>query len=218
MAVILGYCHIYSQYDPTKVNKKITNLYSQGLQHAEEADFKTAIQLIEQCINIDPKFVDGYLSLGGIYGQLKDYKNSTLYYEKGIAIDSSYSNGYKLPYSINLAGQGRFDEALQAINSLLNNPKIPPGTRRAADFRKSTFEFALDFAARHPNNSYQFSPINLGDSINTASSEYYPSVTINDSLFVFSRRGQGIREDFVESTLVAESSIWPVEEYHWQYQ
>ncbi|HEY7161368.1 MAG TPA: OmpA family protein, partial [Acidobacteriota bacterium] len=45
-------------------------------------------------------------------------------------------------------------------------------------------------------------PINLGDSINTPSSEYYPSITINDSLFVFTRRGAGIREDFVQSTIL----------------
>ena len=51
-------------------------------------------------------------------------------------------------------------------------------------------------------SSYQFTPINLGDSINTVSSEYYPSITINDSLFVFTRRGAGIREDFVESSLL----------------
>ena len=77
-----------------------------------------------------------------------------------------------------------------------------PATKRAAEYRKTTFEFAVDYAAKHSNSSYQFTPVNLGDSINTASSEYYPSITINDSLFVFTRRGAGIREDFVESNLL----------------
>ena len=73
---------------------------------------------------------------------------------------------------------------------------------RAAEYRKKTFQFAVDYAANHSNSSYQFTPVNLGDSINTSSSEYYPSITINDSLFVFTRRGVGIREDFVESTIL----------------
>jgi tetratricopeptide (TPR) repeat protein len=116
---------------------------------------------------------------------MKNYKTSTDNYEKAFAIDSNYTNEYKLPYSINLAGQGRFQEALNTINSLLSSEKISPATRRAAEYRKKTFQFAVDYATSHSNSSYQFTPVNLGDSINTASSEYYPSITINDSLFVF---------------------------------
>jgi len=193
---------LLAQYDPTKVNKKIAGLYSQALEKANDRDFKGAIDLLNQCISTDSKFVDGFLSLGGVYGQLKNYKSSTENYEKALAIDSSYSNEYKLPYSINLAGQGRFQEALNTINSLLKSEKISPATIRAAEFRKKTFQFAVDYAASHSDSSYQFTPVNLGDSINTPSSEYYPSITINDSLFVFTRRGAGIREDFVQSTIL----------------
>ena len=174
----------------------------QAMGKANDRDFKGAIDLLNQCISIEPKYADAFLSLGGVYGQLKNYKSSTENYEKAFAIDSNYTNEYKLPYSINLAGQGRFQEALNTINSLLSSEKISPATRRAAEFRKKTFQFAVEYAASHSNSSYQFTPVNLGDSINTASSEYYPSITINDSLFVFTRRGAGIREDFVESTIL----------------
>ncbi len=167
-----------AQYDPTKINKKAFSVYMQAMGKANDRDFKGAIDLLDQCISIEPKYADAFLSLGGVYGQLKNYKSSTENYEKAFAIDSNYTNEYKLPYSINLAGQGRFQEALNTINSLLNSEKISPATRRAAEFRKKTFQFAVDYAASHSNSSYQFTPVNLGDSINTASSEYYPSITI----------------------------------------
>ena len=191
-----------AQYDPTKINKKAFSVYMQAMGKANDRDFKGAIDLLDQCVAIEPKYADAFLSLGGIYGQMKNYKTSTDNYEKAFAIDSNYTNEYKLPYSINLAGQGRFQEALNTINSLLSSEKISPATRRAAEYRKKTFQFAVDYATSHSNSSYQFTPVNLGDSINTASSEYYPSITINDSLFVFTRRGAGIREDFVESTIL----------------
>jgi outer membrane protein OmpA-like peptidoglycan-associated protein/tetratricopeptide (TPR) repeat protein len=191
-----------AQYDPSKVNKKVADLYSRALESANGRDFKEAIDLLNQCVSIDPKFVDAFLSLGGVYGQLKNYKASTDNYEKAFALDSNYSNEFKLPYSVDLAGQGRFEDALSTINSLLRSEKISPATIRAASFRKKTFQFAVDYAASHSNSSYQFTPVNLGDSINTSSSEYYPSITINDSLFVFTRRGDGIREDFVQSTIL----------------
>jgi len=193
---------VNAQYDPTKINKKAFSVYMQAMEKANGRDFKAAIDLLEQCITIEPKYADAFLSLGGVYGQLKNYTKSTENYEKAFAIDPNYTNEYKLPYSINLAGQGKFQEALNTINSLLRSQKIPPATIRAAEFRKKTFQFAVDYAASHSNSSYQFTPVNLGDSINTSSSEYYPSITINDSLFVFTRRGAGIREDFVESTIL----------------
>jgi outer membrane protein OmpA-like peptidoglycan-associated protein/tetratricopeptide (TPR) repeat protein len=200
--LLLIACCLNAQYDPSKVNKKVASLYSQALEKANGRDFKGAIDLLNQCIDMDPKFADAFLSLGGVYGQLKNYKASTDNYEKAFALDSSYTNEFKLPYSINLAGQGRFQDALSTINSLLRSEKISPATIRAAEFRKKNFQFAVDYAANHSNSSYQFTPVNLGDSINTSSSEYYPSITINDSLFVFTRRGEGIREDFVESTIL----------------
>jgi len=193
---------LFSQYDPTKINKKALSVYMQAMEKANGRDFQGSIDLLNQCISMEPKYADAFLSLGGVYGQLKNYKSSTDNYEKAFAIDSNYTNEYKLPYSINLAGQGRFQEALNTINSLLNSKKISPATIRAAEYRKKTFQFAVDYAANHSNSSYQFTPVNLGDSINTSSSEYYPSITINDSLFVFTRRGVGIREDFVESTIL----------------
>ena len=199
--LVIANC-LFSQYDPTKINKKAFSVYMQAMEKANGRDFKEAIDLLNQCISLEPKYADAFLSLGGVYGQLKNYKGSTENYEKAFAIDPNYTNEYKLPYSINLAGQGRFQEALNTINSLLSSEKISPATIRAAEFRKKTFQFAVDYASNHSNSSYQFTPVNLGDSINTSTSEYYPSITINDSLFVFTRRGTGIREDFVESTIL----------------
>src|SRR5437762_7405750 len=120
---------LFAQYDPFKINKKATALYMQELGKANGGDFKEAISILNQCTDIEPKYADAYLSLGGIYGQIKNYKNSTDNYEKAFAIDSNYTNEYKLPYSINLAGQGRFEEALAAINSLLSHEKIMPATK-----------------------------------------------------------------------------------------
>ena len=114
---------LFAQYDPSKINKKALSLYSEGLDKAQSGFFKDAIDLFNQSINADPKYVDAYLSLAGVYGQMKDYKSSTDNYEKAIALDSNYTSEYKLPYSINLAGQGRFDQALSAVNSLLSKEK-----------------------------------------------------------------------------------------------
>jgi len=76
-----------AQYDPFKINKKATALYMQALGKANGGDFKEAIVILNQCTDIEPKYADAYLSLGGIYGKIKNYKSSTENYEKAFAID-----------------------------------------------------------------------------------------------------------------------------------
>ena len=64
-----------AQYDPTKINKKTFSIYMQAMEKANDRDFKGAIDLLNQCISIEPNYADAFLSLGGIYGQMKNYKS-----------------------------------------------------------------------------------------------------------------------------------------------
>ena len=85
---------------------------------------------------------------------------------------------------------GKFNEALAAVDTFLLIKNLGEKSIKAADYRKQCYQFAIDYAARHSNNNYVFAPQNLGDSINSKESEYYPSFTIDDSTFVFTRRGE----------------------------
>jgi outer membrane protein OmpA-like peptidoglycan-associated protein/tetratricopeptide (TPR) repeat protein len=198
----LGFCLtvllIFSQpYDPSKINKKVISLYNQAIEKAGMGNYTEAIKLLNQCISSEPRYVDAYLSLAGVYGQMKNYKSNTDYYEKAFAIDSNYTIEYKLPYSINLAGQGRFQEALTAINSMLAKEKINPNSRKAGEYRKKTYEFAVDYAKNNTATNYVFAPQNLGDGVNSAQSEYFPSLAINNQELIFTRNIG--HEDFFSS-------------------
>lgn len=191
----------FSQYNPEKVNKKAVELYTQALERAQDGNLASAAGMLLKCIEIDKKYVDAYLSLAGVYGQLKSYKSSTEYYEKAFLIDSGYTIEYKLPYSINLAGQGEFEKALFAINELLNkNPPKGSSAYKAAEFRKRSYEFAVDFAKKNTNKNYVFAPQNIGGNINTSEPEYFPSLSIDGKEFVFTRRVNNYNEDFFSST------------------
>jgi outer membrane protein OmpA-like peptidoglycan-associated protein/tetratricopeptide (TPR) repeat protein len=191
----------FAQYDPEKINKKAILLYTQALERAEDGNLALAAGLLIQSIEADKKYVDAYLSLGGVYGQMKNYKASTEYYEKAFVLDPDYTMDYKLPYSINLAGMGEFEKALGAISELLE--KKPPKNStslKAAEYRKRCYEFAIDYAKKYPAGNYIFAPQNAGTNINTAESEYFPSLTIDGSELVFTRRLNAFNEDFFSST------------------
>src|SRR6185295_9019925 len=83
---ILNFSFSNSQpYDPSKLNKKAVQLYSQAMERTQDGNLTLAAGLLLQCINLDKNYLDAYLSLGGVYGQLKNYKSSTEYYEKAFA-------------------------------------------------------------------------------------------------------------------------------------
>ncbi len=189
-------------YDAEKVNKKAVATYEKAMEYLVDDKLKEAIPLLQKAIETDNGYADAYLSLANVYGEMKDYKTAIEYFEKGRAIDTGYFRFFNLPYSINLAGQGRFSDALMAINNFLELTTLNDRSRKSGEYRKSTYEFALQYAGKYPAGNYVFAPQNLGDSVNSSESEYYPSITINDSVFVFTRR-DGYREDFIECTILA---------------
>ncbi|MBX3252592.1 MAG: PD40 domain-containing protein [Chitinophagaceae bacterium] len=203
--ITLFYCFLVSgfcfaqKYNPGKVNKKAINLYNLGLDEAQNGNFKEALRLIDQALQLDNTYIDAYLTKAGIYGQMKDYANCIVNYEKSFDIDLEYSKDYKLPYAINLAGTGQFQKALAAVNEFLATSELNEPSRRAGEYRKRTFEFAVRYEREQNTKDYVFAPQNAGDSVNTTDLEYYPSVTVDGNTLVFTRRVKGHNEDFFES-------------------
>ena len=171
-------------------------MYNEGLAKATDNRFDDAISYLLQAIYLDSNYTDAYLSLAGVYGQMKKPNLSVEYYEKALRRDTFATKVYKLPYAINLAGMGHFDKALEVINQYLSNPKLGEASRKAGEFRKRCFEFALAQDKKYAGRNYQFAPKNAGDRINSAESEYLPCLTIDGKEFFFTRRVRGFDEDF----------------------
>jgi outer membrane protein OmpA-like peptidoglycan-associated protein len=184
-------------YDPKKVGEKAGGLYSKALNElSQNRNYKYAIQLMDEAIAIEPGFMDAWLSKGGAYAELKNYTASVNSFETALKIDSIYFSDFFLPYSISLAGTGAFKKALDAVTIFLSDPQINERSRKAAEYRKRCYEFAIEYDNTHNNSNYIFKPVNLGDSINTSVSEYFPSLTIDANELVFTRRVKNLNEDF----------------------
>ena len=151
-------------YDPEKVDKKAGEIYAQAYEEAIAANYTAAFKHLKDALAIDPKFVDVFLSRAGIYAEQKNYAASVADFETGLQMDSVYSKTYLLPYSISLAGIGKFQKALDAVTEFLANPTLNPQSIKAGNYRKSTYTFAVDHEKKHPTKDYVFAPVNLGDS------------------------------------------------------
>ncbi len=206
LITLLIYCFLvhfisYSQpYDPSKINKKAVALYNQGVERAQDGNLPLAAGLFLKAIETDSKYLDAYLTVANIYGELKNYKTSIEYYEKAFAMDPEYSMEGKLSYSVSLAGSGEFEKALNAINELIEKrPTKNERTSKLYQYRKRCYEFAVDYAKKNGGRNYVFAPKNLGSAVNTTESEYFPSLSLDGKELVFTRRINDYNEDFYYS-------------------
>ena len=142
-----------------------------------------------------------------MYAEMKNYRAAIDNYEKALAIDSNYFLDYNLPYSIDLAGTGNFDKALQAIDRFLTISNLNETSRKAGEYRQRCYRFAIEYAATHPYAGYKFGPENLGDSINTDDSEYYPSISLDGDTLFFTRRIHHTNEDLFESHRLSGGAV-----------
>jgi outer membrane protein OmpA-like peptidoglycan-associated protein/Tol biopolymer transport system component len=199
LSLLAGQSH--AQYDPEKVNKEAARLHSKALELAQNDNNTEAIQAWHQALAIDNKFEDAYLSLAGMYGQLKNYPLAISNFEKARAIDSNYFKDFNLSYSIDLAGMGNFEAAMQAVTNFLSIPILNERSRKAGEYRRNCYQFALDYPHARKTAGYTFEPHNLGDSINTRDAEYYPTISLDGHTLIFTRRVNDNNEDFYQSTL-----------------
>jgi outer membrane protein OmpA-like peptidoglycan-associated protein len=196
-----------AQIPPQSNNPKALKKYNEALVALEDNRSADGIALLGNALQIDSNFIDAYLSLAGALGNTKQYKKAVTVYERERLKDSIYFIPYLLPYSINLAGLGQFEEALAAINQFVTLDGLSGRSLKAAQYRKKTFEFAVSGPQKNKNASYVFAPKNLGDSVNSRFSEYYPSVTVTDDALVFTRRTGNAREDFMLSGIPHKDSF-----------
>ena len=192
-------------YNPEKVNKKAVGFYETAYQEAIDGKYAASVAHLADALKADPKYLDVYLSRAGIYANMKNYQASVTDFETAFAKDSLYSGTFLLPYSISLAGIGNFEKALEKVNSFLTTPKLNQQSIKAGNYRKSTYEFALQYKKKSAIKNYLFNPQNMGDSINSTALEYLPSLTVDGNKMIFNRRING-DEDFYESNKI--NGVW----------
>lgn len=188
-------------YQPEKIHRDAVRLYDKAVEALQMGQINDGASLLKKAVEKDPLYADAWLSLSGVYGEKKRYTEAIQAFDQAWKIDTLYASYYLLPYSINLAGAGEFAKASDAVNRFMSLPRLGDKSINAARYRADTYDFALANMTSSNRRNYVFNPVNLGDSINTPMAEYYPSCTIDDSVLVFTRRLEGIRENFIKSSL-----------------
>ena len=77
-------------YQPDHVNAKAIAMYEKAMQQLSDGMIKDAVPFLLRSVALDSNYLDAYLSLAGVFGELKNYSKSVEWYEKVKSKDSNY--------------------------------------------------------------------------------------------------------------------------------
>jgi tetratricopeptide (TPR) repeat protein len=142
-AFVLISTFAFAQTPRQSNNPKALKKYNEALVALEDNRSAEGIALLGNALQIDSNFIDAYLSLAGALGNTKQYKKAVTVYERARLKDSIYFTPYELPFAINLAGLGQFEEALSAIKKFLTLSDLSGRSLKAAQYRKKRLNLLL---------------------------------------------------------------------------
>lgn len=205
LLLTIGFSAAAQQYNPDKISKKNRSIYDKALSFAEDLRYTDALNLINTALDNDPFFLEARLSKAGILGELKLYRQAAEEYKIALDADQDFCREYLLPYSINLAGAGEFEKALQALEAFMGIRGLNESSIQSAAYRKRNLLFALQ-QQKKTGASLPLAVVNAGNAINSSFSEYFPSMTVDGGRLVWTRRVSDLNEDFY--TCQQKEGVW----------
>lgn len=179
-------CKAQTQY--TTKSKKAQKAYELALQCMNLYNFECAQEELNKAKKADPDFVEAYLLNGELHMQLRQWALAEAEYEKSYAINPFFFPGTYVDCATAEFKQGKYEEARPHFQTFIDRRRsgTPPRLIEDAEHGIACCDFAIN-AMAHP---VEFKPVNMGTATNSGACEYFPNVTADDNMFLFTRNEQ----------------------------
>ncbi|HCC71627.1 MAG TPA: hypothetical protein DEQ09_10825 [Bacteroidales bacterium] len=187
----------------TRSNKAL-KAYNEAKTAYDFINYKEAEHYLLDAVKIDPGFIEAHLLLAELSKDILKYKQSAEAYHNLVLIDSTFFIPAWYGYGEVQFMLGNYIEAKNKFYiylKLTDNKSV-----NAVRARKYIMD--CDFALEAILKPVDFNPVSLGDAINTGDDEYWPAITADDNMLLFTRlsmirpknrMGKEFQEDFYYS-------------------
>lgn len=165
-------------------SKKAVKLLNDGVNFAMSQQLPMALLSFQKAVEEEPNFITGWYYLGDAYKNSKNDSMAVDAYSKVIELNPEFDMGVYSKIAEVEANMGHYDDAYEHISIFLQNPDIKGEVRKRLLRLQTNYAFAKE-AVKHP---VDFEPVNMGDNINSGDPEYFPSVSVDGSIMVITRR------------------------------
>lgn len=200
LVLVFTSCSV-AQTEVSSTNKKAVKLFNEGKGYYDARNNELAELSLLGALEKDPNFVEAELLLAYVYTDARMYKKALTHYEKCIKINPEFfPEVYSSAGSLQLKF-GIYDKALKNFEKYLTYTDAPLMMINLVKDGIRDCEFAIE-AMKTP---VPFNPVNMGEAINSPMSEYFPAVTVDGQVFLYTRQTEskmtysGFNEDFYVS-------------------
>jgi outer membrane protein OmpA-like peptidoglycan-associated protein len=192
-------------------SKKAIKQFEAARSCYDARDVACCEEALMKAIKADDQFIEAYQMMAQLCYDQGRMEEAIAYYAATLDIDPEGNpDGYRLLAGLKLV-TGDYDGALQLVNTYL---AFPPDRVKNSSAGESIREKCL-FALEAMRNPVPFRPENMGSAINSQYSEYWPSLTVDEQILMFTvmlpieaYTGNDpllLQEDFFYSTFRGES-------------
>ena len=192
-------------------NKKAESCYLEAnKQYHEYGNKEKALGLLNKAIKKYPNYEKPYAFKAYIHERDKEYDKAKEAYITYLKLDSTHQTTY-FYFAKMLMDSGDPKMAASVIEKFYTVPKMAgfnPKKDRASDKtlkKLKSLEIALTLAEEETQTIDELNLKNLGPNINTSSREYWPGMTMDKSLFIFTKvdlNQKYKQEDFYYSPVI----------------
>lgn len=211
----------FAQFPYSSTSKKAIKLFEKAQKAPAEQrnpqtgalNYQAGIQLTDAALQKDPQFWEAYILKAEFLEYQRKYAEAITCYKKALEIDPTHSISGSTHFYLAVCQLtiGAYQDALQTIDIFLRNPNANEKLTTQAYQIKACAEFSAA-AIQHPK---PFEPKNIGEGVNTAYPEYYPTLTVDGQQLLFTRRlpliengQQDEQEDFYVSVFDPKAGAW----------
>jgi len=200
---------LQAQYYSTG-SKKAIKRFTQARKYFDQGDLAGAEEALKKTVKANEQFLEAYQMLAQLCLDQNRLEEAISWYSPSLEIDPEGNpEGYRLLAGLVLR-TGDYKRCLQLTEKYLGFPQSSVKRRSEGELLRQNCLFALE-AIEHP---VPFEPENLGSSVNSEHSEYWPSLSVDEKMLMFTvmlplsdPSGSGrtrLHEDFFYSTREAE--------------
>jgi outer membrane protein OmpA-like peptidoglycan-associated protein len=202
----------WSQITYSTKNKKAIKFFDQAMEYFQTKKMEECESNLLKALKEDDQFTEAHLLLAQIYDEQKKYELAINSYNNIIEIDPDFFPNMYFSMADDEFTLGKYDDARKHLKQFLTYEKIPPKLKQRGLFLLKCCDFAI-VAIKNP---VPFTPVSLGDNVNSQFSEYSPSLTVDEQTLVITRlvprdentvHQQPFEEDFYISYKQADS-LW----------
>ncbi|MEQ9188722.1 MAG: OmpA family protein [Cryomorphaceae bacterium] len=182
-------------------DKRAGKFYEEGRQHKKFGRIEQAEATFLAAIERDSLFLDAMYELSDMYMKQGRVEDTKRWLEKIVDQDPNYASSLIITLALIAQQEEDFSKALNYYEQYLGIAPEGSNNWLVAKRGAASCEFAV-WAMAHP---VPFDPQNLGENVNSADDEYFPAMTADEQLLIFTREiaapnnpysPDGLDEDF----------------------